>query len=165
MAFVPVDLTNSYDLSSGGSLYIGTVKLEGFKNATLSFSGDSVDNSTRDQGGWSADTPSKRSCTLDVTCNKIAVGAAGTTGCQEGLRKLLLNGSYTTANNGTANYNWQTQGVTVTYKSVPDGTSGSAGTGFTGTFVLTSMSESQQAGSEAVEITYNFKNHGALTVA
>lgn len=143
MAFAPTTITNSYDLSRDGSLSIGGAVLEGFKSGSISFSGDSVDNSTRDDDGWGRNVPTKRSATLSVTCNKIS-GAGN--GCQSGLRGLMIDDD------------WQTKGVDVVYTSATSGTSG-----FKGVFVMTSYSESQAADGEAVEISMEFQSFGAIT--
>lgn len=150
--FSTVSVANVYDLSSQGSMKIGGIELEGFKSGNLSFEGDSVDNSTREAGGWACDTPGKRSCTLEVTCNKKASSTNPT--CQNGLRALMLGSS--------GDYDYRSRGVEIQYMSAPLSSGTSAGTGFSGKFILVSMSEAQQMGGEAVEITYSFKNFGPI---
>ena len=144
MAFTLVDLTNTYDLSSAGSLTIGTVALGGFKNGTLRFAGDSIDNSTRDDQGWAAMTSGNRSATLEITFNKITSDE-----CQVGIRSYMLNADY------------QSKGVEIIYRS--EDASTSAGSGFKGTFVLTDYSETQEKDGTAVECTATFSNFGAIT--
>lgn len=141
-----------YDISSLGSLNIGTLELEGFKSATLTISGDTVDNSTRTDGGWGSNAPGTRNATLSVTCNKVKEGDTAETGCQKGLRALYLSDDYLS------------DAVKIVYKTAPDSSSGVAVTnGFEGNFVLTSYAESQQYGGEAVEISMEFASVGAIT--
>lgn len=143
------DLSNAYDISSLGSLTCGGLKLEGFKTGNLSMTGDTVDNSTRDEQGWASNAPGKRSATLSVTCNKVASGADNETGCQSGLRELYLSDD------------WQSKAFEVVMRSENNSTS--KGTGIKGLFIITNYSESQQAGSEAIEIQMEFQSVGALT--
>lgn len=143
-AFTLKDLTdNSYDLSCNGSLYIGTVKLGGFKSCTLSFSADTVDNATRDDQGWAKQAPGNRSGSLEVTCNKME-----TDPCQVGLRAYIISGEY------------QEKGVEIVYRSEDESTA--PGTGFKGTFVLTNYSETQGMDGTAVECSMTFAAYGEI---
>lgn len=146
MAFATTNLTSKYDLSRNGIMTIGTVELEGFKSASISFSADSVDNSTRDDGDWNVAMPGRRNASLSITCNKVV---DGNDECQAGIRDLWLN------------ENFGTKGVQIVYRSEDGSTS--AGTGFKGTFILTGYSESQQYAGEAVEISLEFQSYGTIT--
>lgn len=145
MAFNTTPLNSSYDLSSQGSMKIGGEELKGFKSGSLSIEGESVENYARGDGGWTASAPGKRSATVEVTFLKLATNA-----CQVGIRTLILDSEY------------QKKGVEIVYRSESETTS--AGTGFKGVFVLTSYSESQSEGGEAVECTANFAAYGPLVV-
>lgn len=145
MAFTPVSLTTKYDLSRNGVMTIGTVELEGFKSASISFQADSVDNTTRDDGDWGVAYPSRRNATLSITCNKVVDGSDE---CQAGIRDLWLN------------ENFGTKAVQIIYRSENGSTS--KGSGFKGIFILTGYSESQQFSGEAVEISLEFQSCGAI---
>lgn len=145
MSFTTVPLTTSYDLSSQGSLSIGTEELKGFKSGTLSIEGETVENSARGDGGWTVAAPGKRSATLETTFLKLPTDA-----CQAGIRSLSLDPNY------------QSLGVPVVYRS--NASSPSDGSGFKGTFVLTSYSETQTDGGDAVECSANFAGYGAIEV-
>lgn len=146
MAFAPVTLSNTYDLSRDGSLKIGSVELEGFKQGTISFSADTIDNTTRDDDDWQVSVPGRRNATLSITCNKVVDGSDE---CQAGIRDLWLSDTF------------GNKGVAVVYRS--EATATAPGTGFKGTFVLTGYSESQQYAGEAVEISMEFASYGAIT--
>lgn len=146
MAFTPVTLSNTYDLSRNGSMKIGSVELEGFKSGSISFSADTVDNTTRDDGDWQVSAPGRRSATLSITCNKVIDGSDE---CQAGIRDLWLNAQF------------GNKGVEIIYRS--EATATAPGTGFKGTFVLTGYSESQQYAGEAVEIQLEFASYGSIT--
>lgn len=135
------DLTTSYDLGADGKLTIGGKVLGGFKSGNLSFSADTVDNSTRDDQGWQAACPGTRTATLEVTFNKIK-----TDDCQKGIRQWLLLDDY------------QTKGAVVKFVS-----SDTAGGGFSGTFCLTGYTENQGYDGTAVECTATFNSFGAIT--
>ena len=143
MAFQTVDLTTSYDLSSQGLCTIGTVELGGFTGGTLTIQGESVENYARGDGGWVVNAPGKRSGTLEVTFLKLSTDA-----CQNGIRGLMLSADY------------QKKGVNIVFRSEKAETS--AGTGFKGVFTLTSISEKQQEGGQAVECTAQFAAYGAI---
>lgn len=147
--FATSDLSNMFDLSSLGSVTCGGLLLEGFKTGTLAMTGETVDNSTRDNQGWAANAPGKRSATLSLTCNKVAVGADNETGCQSALRALYLSDD------------WVSKAFEVVMKSENNATS--KGTGVKGLFIITNYSEAQQAGSEAIEIQMELQSVGALT--
>lgn len=141
MAFTTVPLTTSYDISSQGELSIGGCELGGFKSATLTIEGESVDNYARGDGGWSTAAPGKRSWSLDLTFLRLKSDA-----CQVGLRALATGADY------------QSKGVAVAYSD------GATSGGFSGTAVLSNYSEKQADGGEAVECTVNLKGYGALTI-
>lgn len=141
MSLVLTDLTSTYDLSCNGSLTIGGEELGGFKSGSLSFSADTVENSTRDDQGWKSNAPGNRSATLEVTFNKIANNA-----CQIGLRKYVVDSDFLTS------------GVAIVYKSAS-----AAGGGFSGVFVLTAYSENQGMDGTAVECSATFMNYGEIT--
>ena len=143
MAFTTIDLSARYDLSKNGTLTVGTCLLGGFKSGSLTLEADTNDNSTRDDQGWTAEAPSSRSATLEVTYNKLATDEA-----QVGIRGLFLDPDYVT------------KGVQIVYRS--ENAQTSAGTGFKGTFCLTNYSESQEKGGEAVECTATFTGYGAI---
>lgn len=143
MAFTTVDLTTSYDLSSQGLCTIGTVELGGFTGGTLTIQGESVENYARGDGGWVVNAPGKRSGTLEVTYLKLSTDA-----CQTGIRNLMLDADY------------QKKGVNIIFRS--EKADPSAGTGFKGLFTLTSISEQQQEGGQAVECTAQFSAYGAI---
>ena len=143
MSFQTVPLTTSYDLSSQGSCKIGTLELKGFTGGTLTIQGESVENYARGDGGWTVAAPGKRSGTLEVTFLKLP-----TDECQQGIRGLILDANY------------QKLGVPIEYLS--NESNPSDGSGFKGTFVLTSYSEQQQTGGEADVCTANFAAYGAL---
>ena len=131
MAFTLTDLTQSYDLSSQGTLTIGNCLLGGFKSGTLSFSADTIDNATRDDQGWGKGAPGTRNATLEVTFNKLESNE-----CQVGLRNYAVNADF------------QKKGVAVIYRSESKETA--PGTGFSGTFVMTAYSEQQSFDGTAV---------------
>ena len=145
MAFTTTSLTSSYDLSSQGSMKIGTEELNGFKSGSFTIEGESVENYARGDGGWTKSAPGKRNATVEVTFLKLPTCA-----CQTGIRDLMLNANY------------QALGVEIVYRSEKATTS--AGTGFKGTFILTNYSESQTDGGDAVECTVNFESYGPVTV-
>lgn len=144
MAFTLSDLTSSYDISSEGTLFVGTEKLGGFKSGTLSFSADQVDNSTRDDQGWGKSAPGLRNATLEVTFNKLETDA-----CQVGIRDYVINSAF------------ETKGVQIVYRSESKTTA--PGTGFKGTFVLTAYSEQQSYDGTAVECSATFASWGEIT--
>lgn len=165
----PVVLSNTYDLSCNGSMYLGgwtaldtynvTLNplhlLKGFKTGSISFEGQTVDNSTRDDQGWTSDDNSTRSATLSVTFNKISRQSVDPKNddpefdnhAQEALRELILSNEFSS------------HGIGITFKSNSDTGSGNS---FSGVFVMTSMSESQQQGAEAVEVQCEFKSFGQI---
>lgn len=143
MAFALTDLTNSYELSSEGTLNIGGEKLGGFKSGTLSFSADTIDNATRDDQGWTKPAPGNRSASLQVTWNKLEADA-----CQVGIRGYIINGDF------------QTKGVAVMYRSESKATA--PGDGFKGVFVLTNYEETQGMDGTAVECSATFASWGPI---
>lgn len=144
MAFTTTALTGgSYELSSAGSMLIGTEELGGFKSGTFTIEGESVENYARGDGGWTKAAPGKRSASVSVTFLKMQSNAA-----QAGIRGLMLDSDY------------QTKGVEIVYKT----TSTTAGTGFKGTFCLTNYSESSSEGGEAVECSAEFAAFGQITI-
>lgn len=143
MAFTLKDLTQNYDLSSQGTLTIGTELLGGFKSGSLSFSADTIDNATRDDQGWGKGAPGTRNATLEVTFNKLEADA-----CQVGLRNYAVNADF------------QKKGVEIVYRSESKDTA--PGTGFKGTFVMTAYSEQQSYDGTAVECSASFASWGAL---
>ena len=144
MAFTTTALTGgSYELSSAGSLTVGTCELGGFKSGTFTIEGESVENYARGDGGWTKAAPGKRSGSVSLTFLKLQSDAA-----QAGIRGLMLDSDY------------QTKGVEIVYKT----TSSTAGPGFKGTFCLTNYSESSTEGGEAVECSAEFAAFGPITV-
>ena len=144
MAFVETTLPNSYSLNGLGTLVVGGTiassggtttfsggeELGGFKSGSISFDASTIDNSTRGDGGWAINSPGSRSCTLDLTWNKLESDAG-----QVGLMGLLTQ----------AQADWSTKGVAIKYTST-DGTNTS---GFFGLFVPTAYSENQSGGGDA----------------
>lgn len=143
MAFALTDLTNSYELSSEGTLSIGGEVLGGFKSGSLSFSADTIDNSTRDDQGWTKPAPGNRSASLEVTWNKLETDA-----CQVGLRSYIVNSDF------------QTKGVAVVYRSESKTTA--PGDGFKGLFIMTNYSENQGMDGTAVECSATFASWGPI---
>lgn len=143
MAFALTDLTNSYELSSEGTLTIGGEKLGGFKSGSLSFSADTIDNTTRDDQGWAKPAPGNRSASLQVTWNKLE-----TDPCQVGIRGYVIGADF------------QTKGVAVVYRSESKPTA--PGDGFKGVFVLTNYEESQGMDGTAVECSATLASWGPL---
>lgn len=141
VAFTLTDITASYVLSRNGKLTIGTCDLGGFKSGSLNIESDSTDNSTRDDQGWTKTDAGKRTATLEVTYNLIATDA-----CQQGIRALAAGSDFLS------------KGVAISYA-----TASSGGSSFSGTFRLTSYSESQESDGEAVEATATFESYGAVT--
>ena len=158
-----VDLPLSYSLNSNGSLDVGgTVsggtytsgnELGGFKSGSISFEATTVDNSTRGEGGWAVNSPGARSCTLELTWNKLETDAA----------QVELVGMWT-----QTQANWNNKGIYIRYKS----TNGKSGTeleesGFYGIFVPTAYSENQTGGGDndatAVECSMTLVNYKELT--
>lgn len=135
------DLTTSYDLGADGELTIGGQVLGGFKSGNLSFSADTVDNSTRDDQGWQAACPGTRTATLEVTFNKMKSDT-----CQNGIREWLMMDDY------------QTKGAAIVFVS-----SSTSGGGFSGVFSLTGYTENQGYDGTAVECTATFNSFGAIT--
>ena len=143
MAFALTDLTNSYELSSEGTLSIGGEVLGGFKSGSLSFSADTIDNATRDDQGWTKPAPGNRSASLEVTWNKLETDA-----CQVGLRSYIVNSDF------------QTKGVAVVYRSESKATA--PGDGFKGLFIMTNYSENQGMDGTAVECSATFASWGPI---
>lgn len=142
MSFTLSDITNSYVLGQDGEITIGGEKLGGYKSGSLSFSAETVDNSTRDDQGWAKQNTGKRSASLSVTYNRVSGDP-----CQEGLISLFL----------ASNYN--EKGVEVKYYNASG--EASAG-GFSGVFVLTSYSEAPGMDSTAVECQAQFESWGPI---
>lgn len=143
MAFALTDLTSSYELSSEGTLTIGGELLGGFKSGSLNFSADTIDNSTRDDQGWTKPAPGNRSASLEVTWNKLETDA-----CQVGIRGYILNADF------------QTKGVAVVYRSESKSTA--PGDGFSGVFILSNYGETQGMDGTAVECTATFNSWGPI---
>lgn len=143
MAFALTDLTNSYELSSEGTLSIGGEVLGGFKSGSLSFSADTIDNATRDDQGWTKPAPGNRSASLEVTWNKLETDA-----CQVGLRSYIVDSDF------------QTKGVAVVYRSESKTTA--PGDGFKGLFIMTNYSENQGMDGTAVECSATFASWGPI---
>lgn len=139
--FTLTDISQSYALSRNGVLTIGGGKLGGFKNGSLSIESDSTDNSTRDDQGWSKTDAGKRTATLEVTYNIIASDVV-----QNGIRALATTNDF------------NTKGVTIAYSTASTG-----GSSFSGTFRLTSYSETQEKDGEAIEAQATFESYGAVT--
>ena len=134
-------LSSSYVLSSDGELWIGSEKLGGFKEGSLTIEGDTVDNFSRDDGGWSFVAPGRRSASLEVTFLKKEDDV-----CQQGLRAHMISSEY------------QNKCAVVIFKS------GTTGQGFKGDFIPTNYEESQTDGGDAVECTMSFSCCSALEV-
>lgn len=142
MAFTLTDITNSYVLSNEGQLTLGTCVLGGYKSGTLSFQADTVDNSTRDDQGWTKSNLGKRSASLSVTFNKIDGDE-----CQEGLVTLFLSSTYAG------------KGLEVKFEqSATEPTKG----GFSGVFILTNYSESVGMDATAVECQITLESWGPI---
>lgn len=142
MAFTLTDITNSYVLSNEGQLTLGTVPLGGYKTGTLSFQSETVDNSTRDDQGWTKSNLGKRSASLSVTFNKIDGDE-----CQEGLVTLFLSSTYAA------------KGVEVKFKQ--SATEENKG-GFSGVFILTNYSETVGMDATAVECQITLESWGPI---
>lgn len=174
MAFALSSLTGSYSLNGNGSLDVGGtitesggsftyangVELTGFKSGSISFSAGSVDNSTRGEGGWAAAAPGARSCTLDITYNKID-GAyssqSATSDPQYNLREMFSQ----------VQADWSSKAVAIKYTSKAKNSAGKWVTsGFFGLFIPTSYSESQSGGGDndgtAVECSMSFASYGQI---
>lgn len=142
MAFTTTDITNSYVLSNEGQLTIGSVKLGGYKSGSLTFQSETVDNSTRDDQGWTKSNLGKRSASLSVTFNKIDGDE-----CQEGLVTLFLSSTYAG------------KGLEVKFEqSATEPTKG----GFSGVFILTNYSESVGMDATAVECQITLESWGPI---
>ena len=142
MAFTLTDIANSYVLSNEGQLTLGTVVLGGYKSGTLSFQADTVDNSTRDDQGWTKSNLGKRSASLSVTFNKIDGDEA-----QDGLVTLFLSSTYAG------------KGIEVKFaQSATEPTKG----GFSGVFILTNYSESVGMDATAVECQITLESWGPI---
>lgn len=135
------DLTTQYDLGADGTLTIGGIELGGFKSGNLSFSADTIDNSTRSDGGWQSAAAGTRVATLEVTFNKMKSDS-----CQNGLREWLMLDEF------------QTKGAEITFVS-----SSTAGGGFNGVFCMTGYTENQGYDGTAVECTATFQSFGPIT--
>ena len=144
MAFTTTPFTQSYDISSQGTLTIGSCLLGGFKEATLSIEGETVDNYSRDDSGWTCAVPSRRSGELQVTFLKLESDA-----CQVGLRAWAVGD------------NFLTDYAEIVYRSESGSTA--PGSGFKGNFILRNLEEKQTDGGDAVECTATFSLFGALT--
>lgn len=163
-----VTLSNTFDLSREGQLLFGCATdatsgggyvwtttglktLRGFKSGTLSFEGNSIDNSTRDEQGWSTENAGTRSASLEVTFNKISADEIGEdeldNDAQKFIRQLILDGT------------WGETGVGIIYQS--NDTTG-AGNNFAGIFVLTNYSENSTYDGTAVECSASFKSFGEI---
>lgn len=143
MAFVTTPFSQTYDLSSQGTLTLGTCLLGGFKSGTLHLEGETVENYSRDDDGWTKPVPTRRSGTLSVTYLKLEDDE-----CQVGLRAHSVSS------------NFLTDYIPVVYRSEKKETA--PGTGFKGNFVMTSYQEEQTDGGDAVECSVEFALFGAL---
>lgn len=165
-----VTLSNTFDLSREGLLKFGCATdkadksgynwtttglktLRGFKSGTLSFEGNSIDNSTRDEQGWSTDNTGTRSASLEITFNKISADTVSIEGvdtdndAQKFIRQLILDGT------------WGETGVGIVYQSNSGTGTGNA---FAGIFVLTNYSENSSYDGTAVECSASFKSFGEI---
>lgn len=137
--FTTVPLTNTFDLGKDGELTVGTVKMGGIENVSVSIEATTIDLSTRDDEGWTNEAAGPRSATIDVQYFKNGADAA-----QEGLRDLFFSDEY------------DSKGFEVIC------TSGKSGKGVSGVFKITSMSETQNL-QEGTACSITLKNCGKVT--
>lgn len=137
--FTSVPLTNTFDLGKDGELTVGTVKMGGIENVSVSIEATTIDLSTRDDEGWTNEAAGPRSATIDVQYFKNGADVA-----QEGLRDLFFSDEY------------DSKGFEVIC------TSGKSGKGISGIFKITSMSETQNL-QEGTACSITLKNCGKVT--
>lgn len=137
--FATVPLTNTFDLGKDGELTVGTVKMGGIENVSVSIEATTIDLSTRDDEGWTNEAAGPRSATIDVQYFKNGADVA-----QEGLRDLFFGDEY------------DAKGFEVVC------TSGKSGKGVSGVFKITAMSETQNL-QEGTACSITLKNCGKVT--
>ena len=133
-----VDLSNNIVLGKDCTLNAGGGKLNGVTSVSITCESDEIDVSTRDDNGFAKSLPGKKTVTVDVEFKRIKNDAG-----QSNL--------YTAWKNSTP------MGVNVT-------TTGGAAVINTGTFVITSLEESQDM-DDAVTVSASLKNYGEVTLS
>ena len=139
--YAPTSLSNSITLGKDCDLNAGGGKLNGVTSVTINCEADEIDVSTRDDNGFAKALPGKKTVSLDVEFKRIA-GDPG------------QNNLYAAWKGDT---NGAPLGVSVT-------TAGGAATITAGTFIVTSLSESQGM-DDAVTVSASLKNYGEVTLS
>ena len=134
-------LTNSVTLGKDCELNVGGGVLNGVTSVSISCEADEIDVSTRDDAGFAKSLPGKKTVSLDVEFKRIANDAG-------------QNNIYAAWKGGTGG---TPLGLAVT-------TTGGAAIISAGTFIVTSLSESQDM-DDAVTVSASLKNYGAVTLS
>lgn len=134
-------LTNSVTLGKDCELNVGGGKLNGVTSVSISCEADEIDVSTRDDNGFAKSLPGKKTVSLDIEFKRI--------------------GSDAGQNNIYAAWKGGTGGAPLGLAVI---TTGGAAIISGGTFIVTSLSESQDM-DDAVSVSASLKNYGEVTLA
>ena len=137
--YTTTSLTNQITLGKDCTLNVGGGKLNGVTSVSINCESDEIDVSTRDDNGFAKSLPGKKTVTLDIEFKRIASDAG-----QDNIYDAWQGGT-----GGTP------LGLAVT-------TTGGAAIISTGTFVVTSLSETQDM-DDAVTVSCTLKNYGEVT--
>lgn len=136
-----VDLSNAITLGKDCVINVGGGKLNGVTSVNINCEAEDIDVTTRDDNGFAKALPGKKTVTVDVEFKRIASDAS----------QNILYTAYKGGQNGTP------LGLAVT-------TTGGAAIIGSGTFVVTSLQESQDM-DDAVTASATLKNYGAVTLS
>lgn len=138
-SYATTALTNTITLGKDCVINIGGGALNGVTSVSINCEADEIDVSTRDDGGYSKALPGKKTVTVDIEFKRIGSDAS---------QNIL----YSAWKGGT---NDAPLGLAVT-------TTGGAAIIASGTFVVTSLSETQDM-DDAVTVSASLKNYGSVT--
>lgn len=136
--YTTTSLTNQITLGKDCTLNVGGGKLNGVTSVSINCEADEIDVSTRDDNGFAKALPGKKTVTLDIEFKRIASDAS---------QNIL----YTAWQGGTGG---TPLGLAVT-------TTGGAAIIASGTFIVTSLSETQDM-DDAVTVSASLKNYGEV---
>lgn len=134
MATIP----NEIALGKDCTITFDEAEVSGIVDVSINCSADSIDTSTRDDGGFSADLPGKKSVSISINMRSYKTGAKAES--QKPVYDAWLSQTPT--------------GVEVTV--------GGGFMTFSGLFVVESLDETQNLDG-SVDIAVSLKNYGALT--
>ncbi|MBQ4195901.1 MAG: hypothetical protein II622_07300 [Thermoguttaceae bacterium] len=138
VTYTTVDLANSVVLGKDCTLNVGGGKLNGVRSVSITCESDEIDVTCRDDNGFAKALPGKKTVTIDVEFERITSDA--------GQSNIYAAWKSTTP-----------KGLAVT-------TTGGAAIINTGTFVVTSLDESQDM-DDAVIVSATLKNYGEVTLS